>query len=151
MIHIASILQLHHIDLDLQKTSQEEAIYHVAALLKEDQRVLDWNEFYVGLASKTACIATGQEFEIWIPHTRTNSVSSMVMSAGRSGTAVLNSQEKTHYIFVIGVPVAMAADYLRIIGALARTFKSLIAEPMLRAQSNPAEFLRLLAEWEIKL
>lgn len=153
MITISSILQPRHIDIDLKETNQEEAIFKVASLLKEDERVRDWNEFYNSLKSKNPCVAAGEEFEICIPHARTNVVTSMVISVGRSvrGIAFPNTKNSIHYIFVIGVPVAMAADYLRIIGALARIFKENAAESALRAANNPTEFLQLLTEWEMKL
>ena len=59
MITIADILHLEDIDLELKMTNQEEAINHVASLLKEDERVTDWNAFYKGLASKQPCVGGG--------------------------------------------------------------------------------------------
>ncbi len=153
MITIGDILRKRHIDLDLKPTSQEEAIFQVASLLKEDERVLDWNKFYDGLKSKNPCVAAGSEFEICIPHARTDAVSSMIMSIGRSADGIKfpNSKDRIHYIFVIGVPIALAADYLRIIGALARIFKDVGAESSLRLAASAADFLEILTEREMKL
>ena len=52
---------------------------------------------------------------------------------------------------MIGVPVALAADYLRIIGALARIFKDPATKEKLRQTQNAEEFLQLLASAEMKL
>jgi mannitol/fructose-specific phosphotransferase system IIA component (Ntr-type) len=153
MITIADILHPEQIDLDLKMTNQEEAINHVAALLREDDRVTDWNVFYQGLSSKQPCVAAASGSEICIPHTRTDSVTGMVMSAGRSkaGIVVPGAEWPIHFIFVIGVPVALAADYLRIIGAMTRIFRDPDAKERLRRTEKPEEFLQLLASAEMKL
>jgi fructose PTS system EIIBC or EIIC component len=153
MITIADILHPQDIDLGLKSTNQEEAINHVASLLKEDERVKDWSEFYKGLGSKQPCVAASGGTDICIPHTRTDSVTGMVMSVGRSqnGIMVKGVDTPVHFVFVIGVPVALAADYLRIIGALARIFKNGATRDGLRKAENPEEFLQLLAAAEMKL
>jgi mannitol/fructose-specific phosphotransferase system IIA component (Ntr-type) len=153
MITIEDILHLDDIDLDLKMTNQEEAINHVASLLKEDERVTDWNQFYKGLASIKPCIGAAGGTGVCIPHTRTNSVTGMVMSAGRSrnGIVVKGAEGPVHFVFVIGVPVALAADYLRIIGALARIFKDSVTREKLRETKSAEEFLELLESAEMKL
>lgn len=153
MITIGDILRPGSIELGLKMANREEAIYEVASLLREDERVTDWNTFYTGLTSKDPCVAVTEETRICIPHTRTNAVSSMVMSVGRSDAGIEeggNAGGALHFIFVIGVPVAMAADYLRIIGALARIFKNPKTEKRLREAPRPDEFLRILASAEMK-
>ena len=153
MITIPDILKPEQIDLDLKMTHQEEAINHVAALLKEDDRVTDWNAFYQGLTSEKPCLAAADGSEICIPHTRTDSVTGMVMSAGRSqkGIMVPGVEFPIHFIFVIGVPVALAADYLRIIGAMTRIFRDPSAKNRLRKAETCEEFVQLLASAEMKL
>ncbi len=153
MITIGDILKESSIDLGLKMANREEAIFHVASLLKEDARVTDWNSFYAGLKSKDPCLATASDLRICIPHTRTDSVNDMVMSAGRSdgGIRMAGGSAPIHFIFVIGVPAALAADYLRIIGALARIFRSPEAEARFGNAQSPAEFLQLLGAAEMKL
>src|SRR5215210_669109 len=148
LITIGDILRPRHIDLALTAASPEEAIFSVASLLKENEHVTDWNAFYRGLTSRNPCIAGGGEFELCIPHARTSAVDAMVMSVGRSdmGIAFANTTAKIHYIFVIGVPGTLAADYLRIIGALARIFKNSQAERALREAVDPEEFLATLTQ-----
>jgi mannitol/fructose-specific phosphotransferase system IIA component (Ntr-type) len=153
MITVDDILLPAHIDLDLKATNQTEAINHVASLLKEDERVTDWNAFYAGLLTRQPCLAASGGTEICIPHTRTDSVTGMVMSAGRSkaGIIVPDAEWPVHFIFVIGVPVALAADYLRIIGAMTRIFRDSAVKDQLRRTQDPGEFLQLLASAEMKL
>ncbi len=75
------------------------------------------------------------------------------MSAGRSkgGIAAKDAEWPVHFIFVIGVPVALAADYLRIIGALARIFKDPATKERLRQAPDVDAFLELLTAAEMKL
>jgi len=77
----------------------------------------------------------------------------MVMAAGRStrGIAVRGVEAPIHFVFVIGVPLALAADYLRIIGALARIFKDDGAKERLRGAKTAEEFVQMLASAEMKL
>jgi len=90
-----------------------------------------------------------------IPHIRTNSIKMMVMGVGRSEiepeSAAPNKTPTVQYTFVIGVPNAMASDYLRIIGALARIFKDKATEAQLRATKRPEEFLAILTHKEMVL
>jgi PTS system nitrogen regulatory IIA component len=55
------------------------------------------------------------------------------------------------YVFCIAVPRAYAADYLRIVGLLARVFKDRHTEGELRAAQTSAEFVELLSKREAKL
>jgi mannitol/fructose-specific phosphotransferase system IIA component (Ntr-type) len=153
MITIADILRPEAIDLDVKMANQGEAIHHVASLLKEDERVTDWNAFYKGLLTRQPCLAAAGGSEICIPHTRTESVTGMVMSAGRSrnGIVIPDAEWPIHFIFVIGVPLALAADYLRIIGAMTRIFKDPAAKDLLRQAGKPEQFLQLLASAEMKM
>ena len=51
----------------------------------------------------------------------------------------------------IAVPTALAADYLRIVGLIARVFKDPEVEEQLRTVQTPAEFIEILARAETKL
>ena len=151
MITIQDVLSPKHTLLDLKSPTAEGAIYDVAALLKGDERVLDWTAMYEGLKDGNSCIANESGFGMCIPHVRTSAVSAMAMAAGRSVEGIVFDSRKirVHYIFVIAVPEAMASDYLRIIGALARIVKSPEIEPALRAAATRQEFRDLLAAGEL--
>ena len=94
MITIGDILRTKRIDLQLKVTAPEEAIYEVAMLLKDDERVNDWNALYSGLISRSPGMAGDGDFEICIPHARTNAVSSMVMAVGRSEAGIVFPKAK---------------------------------------------------------
>ena len=120
---------------------------------KEDERVKDWGAFYKGLSSNQPCLAAASGADLCIPHTRTDYVTGMVMAAGRSkgGIVVPGGKWPVHFIFVIGVPVAMAADYLRIIGALTRVFREAGTKEKMMEVKDAEGFLQVLAAAEMKL
>ena len=151
MITIADILPPKQILLNLTATKPEDAIYQVAELLKSSEGVVDWTGFYESLAYGNSCMAGESDYAMCIPHARTNHVSSMVMAVGRSEQGIWfeEQQLRVHYIFVIGVPLALASDYLRIIGALARIFRSPATEAELRNAATKQEFLQQLSQSEM--
>ena len=151
MITIQDVLLPKHILLDLKATASPGAIYEVAESLRGDERVLDWETLYEGLRDGNSCVVNESGYGMCIPHARTGGVSAMVMAAGRSEEGIVFESPaiRVHYIFVIGVPEAMAADYLRIIGALARIVKSPKTEAALRAAATRQEFRDLLAAGEL--
>lgn len=150
MITIGDILTPKQVVLELTATTRESAILEVAQLLRGDERVRDWNAFVGAIKTGSSCMANENGYGVCIPHARTNQVSTMVMAVGRTPKGIWFGEEGdparvlAHYIIVIGVPVALAADYLRIIGAIARTFRSTKSEAALRAAQTKQEFIRLL-------
>lgn len=154
MITIADTLLVEDVTLDLRVKTPEAMIDHVARLLLDDERVLDWAEFHRVLNTHPPCRVSEQsDFGICIPHARTSAVSEMVMSAARIAGVLRFSDcpQPIRYIFCIGVPKTMASDYLRIAGALMRIFKDANAEQELRKASSPAEFVEVLSRLEKRL
>jgi len=154
MITIADLLRPDHFALHLKATAPNAAIEEVASLLKGVPAVLDFNALLKGVLASCPCLPEpGGGFALCIPHTRGECVSSMVMSVGRSDTGIVfpGMDQPIRYIFCIAVPRALAADYLRIVGLLARVFKDRTAEAELRAAATGAEFIDLLSRREAKL
>ena len=77
----------------------------------------------------------------------------MVMAVGRSEAGIVfpGVELPVHYVFCIAVPRGLAADYLRIVGLLARVFKDRAMETELRAAATGSEFIDLLSRREAKL
>jgi mannitol/fructose-specific phosphotransferase system IIA component (Ntr-type) len=154
MITLADILPADHVALDLAAATPRAAIDEVAALVKNDVAVDDWNALLTGVHAVAPCLPESEGgFAICIPHTRGECVSAMVMSVGRSAAGVPfpGVDLPVRYIFCIAVPRALAADYLRIVGLLARVFKDPAAERELRAAETPTDFIALLSRREAKL
>ncbi len=154
MITVADLLLHHRVILEIGATEPQAAINEVAALLKNDPAVLDWEALLRGVQASAPCLPEpGGGFALCIPHTRGDCVSGMVMSVGRSekGLPFPGVAQPVRYIFCIAVPRALAADYLRIVGLLARVFKDRRSETELRGASTGAEFVDLLSRREAKL
>jgi PTS system nitrogen regulatory IIA component len=154
MITVADLLRPDHIALHLRATDPKNAIEEVAGMLKSVPAVLDFQALLKGVHASSPCLPEpGGSFALCIPHTRGECVSEMVMSVGRSDAGIVfpNVELPVRYIFCIAVPRALAADYLRIVGLLARVFKDRAAEAELRGAANGAEFIDLLSRREAKL
>ena len=154
MITIEDILLPKHILLDLEADTQPHAISRVAELLEKDSRIKDWERFYTGVLVGSSPMANENGSGICIAHVRTNAVSGMVMAVGRALKGIPgdeNDGTQVHLVFVIGVPAALASDYLRIIGALARIFRTGKGETALLTAKTPIEFLERLRALEIEM
>jgi mannitol/fructose-specific phosphotransferase system IIA component (Ntr-type) len=154
MITIGDLLLPDHVSLQLRATEPYKAIEEVAGLLKSTPAVLDWHALLKGVNASAPCLPEpAGGFALCIPHTRGESVSEMVMSVGRSEAGIVfpNVELPVRYIFCIAVPRSLAADYLRIVGLLARVFKDRTSEAELRAAPTGAEFVDLLSRREAKL
>jgi len=154
MITVSDILRPDHIALDLRATEPKLAIDEVAALLKNNPGVSDWDALYKGVHNAAPCLPEpGGGFSLCIPHTRGECVSAMVMSVGRSKAGIIfpGVDLPVRYLFCIGVPRALAADYLRIVGLLARVFKDRVAEEELQIVESGADFVNRLSRREAKL
>ena len=153
MITISDALLPEHVVLALPPTTPEAAIDRMAAVLKTHPNVEDWETFRSVLKAHPACLISRDEFGLCIPHARTEGVTEIVMSAGRFTTPLVfpNCEKPVRYVFCIGVPQAMAADYLRITGALMRVLSDPATEEALRAATTRVEFVEALSGLETRL
>jgi PTS system nitrogen regulatory IIA component len=150
---IADILRAEDVKLGLAATTHAAAIDEVAALLQNDERVLDWSAVVAGFHKAAPCLPVSDEFAICIPHTRTDHVTDMAMSIGHSadGVPFPGCEPRVRYIVCIAVQHALAADYLRIVGLLARIVKSPESEQRLCSATSGTEFVEALSRLEAKL
>ena len=154
MIHIEDTLRPQDVILGLAVKTPEAATEALAMQLQEDERVLDWAAFHEALLKHPPCrVADEAEFGICIPHARTSAVAEMVLSAARleTDTAFPDCAKPIRYVFCIGVPQALAADYLRVAGLLMRIFTDPTVEETLRTAKTGAEFVGALESLEVKL
>lgn len=159
MITISDILSPKNIIFDLGGDNNVQAVARVSELLRKDPRVNDWGQFVAGLEKGTSCMAKENGSTLCIAHARTTAVNAMTMAVGRSLEKVEATVEpaasqggtKLRLVFVIGVPAALASDYLRIIGALARIFHTEKGEAALAQAATAADFLATLRQLEIAL
>jgi mannitol/fructose-specific phosphotransferase system IIA component (Ntr-type) len=135
MIKLRGTLLPDHILLDLNSGSRNEAIRRVAETLRSDTRVADWAKFFQTLKEKDANTKINLQYGITVPHSRTSAVTAMVMAFGRLGKPVVEPDGTIRFVTVLGIPQAMDAEYLRLVGTLMRVFR----DEMLRQRLDHAE------------
>jgi mannitol/fructose-specific phosphotransferase system IIA component (Ntr-type) len=154
MITIADTLAPDRIRLNLPAQPGPAAIDEVAEMLRNAPEVVDWEVLHELLPRSSPCLVeAGGEFAVCLPHARTDAVTSMVMAVGRSpeGLPFEGCIAPVRYIFCIGVPKALATDYLRIVGLLARILKHPATEAALRDVESPQKFIDELSVLEATL
>ncbi len=154
MITIADTLLPEHILLDLDAPTGPEALESLLANLRDDERVLDWDKFSKEVRKHPQCrVADDADFGISVPHARTDAVNAMVMSAARLKTPLTfrGCPKPIRYIFCLGVPKTIAAEYLRIAGALMRLLSDPEMEAALRETTSREAFIAALTKLEAKL
>lgn len=107
-----------HVKLDLIAGSRDEAVRDVAELLHGDQRIGSWDAFWESVGPKQIVDLKGCGCGVCLAHGRDESVGDLVLAAGRMADA--RAAGLPRFVFVFAIPAAMAEDYLRAIGALAR-------------------------------
>lgn len=153
MITIGSTLRPATVTLELKATTPASALHEVAAMVRDDERVKDWEALIEDLGDTVGCVVDEAGSAICLPHARTDAVKAMVMCAGRSPEGIVypGTEKLVRYLFVIAVPKAMAPEYLRIVGALMRILRQDAVERALRNCGTPAEFQEILKNSEMKL
>jgi len=107
-----------HVKLDLAGGSRDDAVREVAELLRGDARIGSWDDFWKSIGPKQIVDLKGCGCGVCLAHGRDESVSGLVLAAGRMADAAAPGLPR--FVFVFAIPAAMAEDYLRAVGALAR-------------------------------
>jgi fructose PTS system EIIBC or EIIC component len=151
MITIRETLLPEHILLAMPAKSRAAAVQELAETLRSDTRISDRQEF---LRALDKCEATGKinlQCGLALRHVRTSALNSMVMAFGRLTDQLQEKDGPLQFLVLVGIPLAMDADYLRLVGALMRVFRNeKLRQKMLQAQS-PAEVIQLFETGEAAL
>jgi len=107
-----------HVRLGLAASSRDEAVRVVAELLRGDERIGSWDAFWGSIGPKQIVDLKGCGCGVCLAHGRDESVRDLVLAAGRLEENAPAGLPR--FVFVFAIPAAMAEDYLRSVGALAR-------------------------------
>lgn len=106
------------VKLDLVAGSRDEAVRAVAELLRGDARIGSWEDFWKSVGPKQVVDLKGFGCGVCLAHGRDGTVKELAFAAARlSGKP---DSTLPRFVFVFAIPAAMAEDYLRAVGALAR-------------------------------
>ncbi len=141
-----SLLSPDRIVLDLQAGDEAAAIRTVAAALAGHPAVPDAAALAEEVVERERLSSTALESGVAFPHARTARVKEIVVAIGRStaGVPFAGSDGPVHFVFVIGTPPDRAAQYLALVGTLARLLRSEALRQGLLAANTPADFMTAL-------
>lgn len=153
MSSIRDILAPHHIHLALKAGDKAAAVHEVLHCLNGDARISDFFKLESAVTDRNAAAISECGAGICIAHGRTDSVSGLIMAVGRfpDGVACPEIDVPIKLVFVAGIPTAFSADYLRIVGAIARICRDKHLLDHLLGAKTAGEFLEILARGEVKL
>lgn len=134
------------VQLDLQAANEEDAIRSVAGLLAHNPAVRDCARFAEQVLERERLSTTALGHGVAFPHARTSEVTQIVIAVGRSreGIPFRGSGERVHFLFVIGTPPDRVAQYLALVGRLARLVKEDALRDQLLAATTAEAFLEPL-------
>lgn len=153
MTPIGDILHPDHVNLSLSATGKKEAVEEVLSKLNGDVRVKDFSIFREAVIARDAAAISENHCGICIAHGRTESVSGLVLAAGRSaaGFPCREVPDPVHLVFVAGIPGTFNSEYLRIVGAIARICRDRHQLDRLIAAKTAEQFIALLSAGEVRL
>ena len=153
MTPIGDILRPEHVNLSLAATDKPGAVEEVLSRLNGDPRVVDFAFFRAAVMGRDAAAISEGGCGICIAHGRTESVSGLILAAGRSvaGFRCPEVKEPVHFVFVAGIPAAFNSEYLRTVGAIARICRDKHQIERLLAAKTVEHFMDLLGAGEVKL
>lgn len=146
MITLEETLTTRNIALDVDATDSAAAVEKAVGMLRNDPQMLDWKAFSTAVMEREAKNGTSVGGGLVLPHGRGDFVRQLVMSFVRLRTPVLTNGEEVKFIIGVAVPSSMAADYLRLVGALVRVFRDEKAKSRLESFATAGELLEWLGE-----
>lgn len=153
MTPISDVLQPDNVILNLAATDKAAAVEETLAKLSVHPSVQDFATLQKAVQTRDAACIAENGVGILIAHGRTDSVSSLVMAAARSplGFSSRDIKEPLKLIFVAGIPSAFSAEYLRIVGVIARVCRDKHQLDRLLSVRTAADFVEILSAGELHL
>ncbi len=135
--------------LGVEVATREEAVRAVAEILRGDPRVGSWEDFWKVIGpNQVVELGEGHGGAVCLVHGRGAGILDLALSALRLSTPVFGETGASlSLFFAFAIPAARSAEYLRAVGALARTCGDAKRRSALMAATTEEEFARLLAAW----
>jgi mannitol/fructose-specific phosphotransferase system IIA component (Ntr-type) len=133
------------VELGLLSTSLMDAVEKTARLLEKDGRSGSWDVFWHSVRDRQMVEPGG--CGVCLAHGRSDQVKHLALAAARLSSPVVGQNGQVHLVFVFAIPSAMAEEYLRAVGALARTCGDRAKLEQLLAATSAEEFAGLLDTW----
>ncbi len=148
---ISEILRREFIQLDIEAATKDDAIYQLAQLAKGHPNLGDFPSFCRALYERESSGSTAIGHGVAIPHARTDQAKDIFLVMGRLRVGVKfepHAEESVRLLFLIGIPKQMVAEYLRLVGILARQMKLDALRERLLAAAAPDDVIQAFVEVE---
>jgi hypothetical protein len=150
VLALSDILRPAQVDLALATLEPEKALHALSRLLQGAPGMMHWEAFDAEVKRDGKPIGS----QSLLSHVRTDHVSAMLLAAGRieadPAAAALAAADEgvggARFIFLIAVPITLAAEYLRIVGALARSLRDPAIIKALQKTRSAEDFVRILCD-----
>lgn len=133
------------VGLELVASSRDEAVGAAVDLLQGDRRIGGWDDFVA--AVKARPIVDFGSGDICLAHGRGGTIKGLAFAAARIRPGPGAPSGVPRLVFVFGIPAAMAEEYLRSVGALARVCGDPARVAALLEAPTAGGFAGLLEEW----
>ena len=137
-----NLLDPARVRLDVAAESRDSAVEAAISLLRDDPRIKSWDEFRPWIGPKQVMELEGSAGGVILVHGRSAAVTDMAVSALR-----WNSPDGPRFVFVFAIPSAMTEQYLRKVGALARTCRDAGKLAGLAGAATAEDFTDRLEGW----
>lgn len=134
------------IHTDLRATDHRDALEELLSPLRGDARVRDWDAMREAVLANSPVTDKESPSTLILHHGRSESVTELVLAAGRSGTGLKQPGREgaARLIFLAAIPLALDNEYLRVLGALSRVCRDPATLGELLSAPDSGEFLRVL-------
>jgi mannitol/fructose-specific phosphotransferase system IIA component (Ntr-type) len=148
MIRIRGTLLPEHVLLNMTSRSREEAIQQLAESLRSDTRISDWQEFLAALRKHQATGKVNLQHGLTLPHVRTATITRLLMAFGRLLHPLQEPAGPLQFVVLVGIPGAMDAEYLRLVGTLMRVFRNEKLRQKLLYAERPPDISKIFEQGE---
>ncbi len=150
---ISSLLSPNRIALHLPGTDRTAVLEAAARQLDGHPDVTNFAGFYEELLARDRLDTTSLGNAIALPHARTSDVKKIVMAVGRvdAGIPFDASGDIVKLIFVLGTPKSKPGDYLAVVSALCKLFRTQADRDALLAAATPEAFIAAIVAVETRL
>ena len=132
----------------LEAETRDGAIAELAALMEAKHFVSGADKLVHSALEREAVLSTAMEHGLALPHVRGVEGGGLTMALGisRKGIRFDESENLTHIIFLITIPTAVSAFYLRLLSLLTDTFLKEQNRNLLLAAETPAQLWKALTK-----
>ena len=145
---VAALIRPEAVCLNLHACEKIPALRELAAVLQDVPAVPDLDAFVREILAREEAGSTALGHGVAIPHARTDLCREIVIAVGRSTDGIdygAADGQPIGLVFLIGTPMQDVAEYLRVVGMLARLLMREPVRQRLLAAVTADEFIAALA------